>query len=128
MFLFPEFCPPSANPSPASDYREVNGVIVPTTRRAYGWEGDDKPNAANQRRSMQPLRPSNQGQAGKDHGKHQYRFANLISQRPQTYSGGVLHDLAHAGPDGMIADTLVAIAASHRKSALNPLGSPPSPR
>jgi hypothetical protein len=24
----------------ASDYREVDGIVIPTKRRIYGWEGD----------------------------------------------------------------------------------------
>jgi hypothetical protein len=24
----------------ATDYREVDGIVIPTTRRIYGWEGD----------------------------------------------------------------------------------------
>jgi hypothetical protein len=24
----------------ATDYREVEGIIIPTTRRVYGWQGD----------------------------------------------------------------------------------------
>jgi hypothetical protein len=24
----------------ATDYREVDGIIIPTTRRIYAWEGD----------------------------------------------------------------------------------------
>ena len=24
----------------ATDYREVDGIVIPTTRRIYGWKGD----------------------------------------------------------------------------------------
>jgi hypothetical protein len=24
----------------ASDYRDVDGIIIPTTRRGYAWQGD----------------------------------------------------------------------------------------
>ena len=27
----------------ASDYRKVDGIIIPTTRRIYGWKGDYQP-------------------------------------------------------------------------------------
>jgi len=36
-----------------------------------------------------------------------------------------LHDLAHAGPDGMIADTLVAIAGQPQQVGAQHFGKPP---